>query len=78
MRTAPPNSSSAPAPAPFSTHLPPELIERLRVAAPQLQLRDGPIAALTIGPPGSPPPGIICASAASADRGSGAIQLPER
>ena len=31
--------------APFSTRLPPELLERLRVAAPQLGLRQGEIAA---------------------------------
>jgi len=34
--------------APFSTRLPPELIERLRLAAPQLRLRQGEIAALAI------------------------------
>jgi hypothetical protein len=44
------SSTSAPsAPlAPFSTRLPPDLIERLRVAAPQLRLRQGEIAALAI------------------------------
>jgi hypothetical protein len=45
---SPPSSSSAPPLAPFSTRLPPELIERLRVAAPQLRLRQGQIAALAI------------------------------
>src|SRR5262245_32167101 len=34
--------------APFSTRLPPELIDRLRIAAPQLGLRQGQIAALAI------------------------------
>jgi hypothetical protein len=34
---------------PFSTRLPPELIERLRIAAPQLHLRQGEIAAIAIG-----------------------------
>jgi len=34
--------------APFSTRLPPLLIERLRVAAPQLGLRQGEIAARAI------------------------------
>jgi hypothetical protein len=34
--------------APFSTRLPPELLERLRVAAPQLGLRQGDIAATAI------------------------------
>ena len=31
--------------APFSTRLPPELLDRLRIAAPQLGLRQGEIAA---------------------------------
>ena len=45
-----PSTASVPAPplAPFSTRLPPDLIERLRVAAPQLRLRQGQIAALAI------------------------------
>jgi hypothetical protein len=34
--------------APFSTRLPPELIERLRVAAPHLHQRQGEIAAIAI------------------------------
>jgi hypothetical protein len=34
--------------APFSTRLPPLLIERLRVAAPQLAMRQGEIAARAI------------------------------
>jgi len=34
--------------APFSTRLPPLLIERLRVAAPQLGMRQGEIAARAI------------------------------
>jgi hypothetical protein len=34
--------------APFSTRLPPELLERLRVAAPQLGLRQGEITAAAI------------------------------
>lgn len=34
--------------APFSTRLPPPLIERLRVAAPQLGMRQGEIAARAI------------------------------
>ena len=34
--------------APFSTRLPPELLERLRIAAPQLGLRQGEIAAAAI------------------------------
>jgi hypothetical protein len=34
--------------APFSTRLPPELLERLRIAAPQLGLRQGEIAATAI------------------------------
>jgi hypothetical protein len=34
--------------APFSTRLPPELLERLRVAAPQLGRRQGEIVALAI------------------------------
>src|SRR5206468_3935225 len=34
--------------APFSTRLPPELVERLRIAAPQLHLRQGEIAAIAI------------------------------
>ena len=47
--SAPPTASApSPALAPFSTRLPPELIERLRVAAPQLRLRQGEIAALAI------------------------------
>jgi len=33
---------------PFSTRLPPELIERLRIAAPQLHQRQGEIAAIAI------------------------------
>jgi len=32
----------------FSTRLPPELLERLRIAAPQLGLRQGEIAAAAI------------------------------
>jgi hypothetical protein len=45
-----PSTASVPSPplAPFSMRLPPELIERLRVAAPQLRLRQGEIAALAI------------------------------
>jgi hypothetical protein len=42
---------AAPAPsvlAPFSTRLPPELLERLRVAAPQLGRRQGEIVALAV------------------------------
>jgi hypothetical protein len=34
--------------APFSTRLPPELIERLRIAAPQIGMRQGEIAAAAI------------------------------
>ena len=34
--------------APFSTRLPPELLDRLRTAAPQLQLRQGEITAAAI------------------------------
>jgi hypothetical protein len=34
--------------APFSTRLPPELLERLRIAAPQLGLRQGEITAVAI------------------------------
>ncbi len=34
--------------APFSTRLPAELIERLRIAAPQIGLRQGEIAAQAI------------------------------
>ena len=34
--------------APFSTRLPPELLERLRVAAPQLGRRQGEIVALAV------------------------------
>jgi hypothetical protein len=34
--------------APFSTRLPPELLERLRVAAPLLGLRQGEIAAAAL------------------------------
>jgi hypothetical protein len=34
--------------APFSTRLPPDLIERLRVAAPQLGLRQGDITATAL------------------------------
>ena len=34
--------------APFSTRLPPELLERLRVAAPQLGLRQGELAAAAL------------------------------
>jgi hypothetical protein len=34
--------------APFSTRLPPDLIERLRIAAPQLGLRQGQITAQAI------------------------------
>ena len=34
--------------APFSTRLPPELLDRLRVAAPQLGLRQGEIAAAAL------------------------------
>jgi hypothetical protein len=34
--------------APFSTRLPPELLERLRIAAPQLGLRQGEITAAVI------------------------------
>ena len=34
--------------APFSTRLPPLLVERLRVAAPQLGMRQGEIAARAI------------------------------
>lgn len=34
--------------APFSTRLPPALIERLRIAAPQLGMRQGEIAAAAI------------------------------
>jgi hypothetical protein len=44
-------SSLATAPlvlAPFSTRLPPNLLERLRMAAPQLGLRQGEIAAAAI------------------------------
>jgi hypothetical protein len=48
MSVPSPATSSSPALAPFSTRLPPDLIERLRVAAPQLRLRQGEIAALAI------------------------------
>ena len=34
--------------APFSTRLPPDLIDRLRIAAPQLGLRQGEIAAAAL------------------------------
>ena len=34
--------------APFSTRIPPDLIERLRVAAPQLGLRQGDITAAAL------------------------------
>jgi hypothetical protein len=34
--------------APFSTRLPPDLLDRLRVAAPQLGLRQGEIAAAAL------------------------------
>lgn len=34
--------------APFSTRLPPELLDRLRVAAPQLRLHQGEIAAAAL------------------------------
>jgi hypothetical protein len=34
--------------APFSTRLPPEIVDRLRVAAPQLGLRQGEIAAAAL------------------------------
>ncbi len=34
--------------APFSTRLPPDLLERLRVAAPQLELRQGDITAVAL------------------------------
>jgi hypothetical protein len=34
--------------APFSTRLPPELLERLRIATPQLGLRQGEITAAAI------------------------------
>jgi hypothetical protein len=34
--------------APFSTRLPPEILDRLRVAAPQLGLRQGEIAAAAL------------------------------
>jgi len=34
--------------APFSTRIPPELLERLRVAAPQLGLHQSEIAAIAI------------------------------
>jgi hypothetical protein len=34
--------------SPFSTRLPPDLIERLRVAAPQLSMRQGEITAHAI------------------------------
>ena len=34
--------------APFSTRLPPELLERLRIAAPQLGLRQGEMTAAAI------------------------------
>ena len=34
--------------APFSTRLPPELLDRLRIAAPQLGLRQGEIAAAAL------------------------------
>lgn len=37
-------------PAPFPTRVPPQLLERLRVAAPQLALRQGEIAAAAIDP----------------------------
>ncbi len=33
---------------PFSTRLPPDLLERLRVAAPQLELRQGDITAIAL------------------------------
>jgi hypothetical protein len=35
-------------PAPFSTRLPPELLNRMRMAAPELGLRQGEIAAVAI------------------------------
>ena len=34
--------------APFSTRLPPDLLDRLRIAAPQLGLRQGEIAATAL------------------------------
>lgn len=34
--------------APFSTRLPPDLLDRLRIAAPQLGLRQGEIAAAAL------------------------------
>jgi hypothetical protein len=34
--------------APFSTRLPPDLIERLRIAAPQIGMRQGEITATAI------------------------------
>jgi hypothetical protein len=37
-------ATAQPVLAPFSTQLPPELLERLRIAAPQLRLRQGEIA----------------------------------
>jgi hypothetical protein len=43
-----PSDSSAEVLAPFSTRLPPLLIERLRVAAPQLGMRQGEITARAI------------------------------
>jgi hypothetical protein len=43
-----PSASSAEVLAPFSTRLPPLLVERLRVAAPQLGMRQGEIAARAI------------------------------
>jgi hypothetical protein len=33
---------------PFSTRVPPEILERLRVAAPQLGLRQGDITAIAL------------------------------
>lgn len=46
---APAVTAAAPAVlAPFSTRLPPELLERLRVAAPQLGRRQGEIVALAV------------------------------
>lgn len=43
-----PTASSREVLAPFSTRLPPDLIERLRIAAPQIGMRQGEITATAI------------------------------
>ena len=41
-------TAAPPVLAPFSTRLPPDLLERLRVAAPQMARRQGEIVALAV------------------------------